>query len=232
MATTPITAETFLAAMPLFRELAPVQRERIAERTRQLRVARGDTLFHRGDPCLGMHLIVHGQVKLSFVSSTGVEKVIEFLGAGQTFGEAVMFLDMPHVVTATALADSLLLFIPKEAVFERIESDPGFSRGMLAGLARRLHQLVADVEAFSTRSGTERVIGFLMRDCSIADEGSEARPTEVVLPVAKGVIASRLNLTQEHFSRILHDLSAAGLIEVRGRNIRVPDPRRLRDYRP
>ncbi|MGE5339318.1 MAG: Crp/Fnr family transcriptional regulator [Gemmatimonadota bacterium] len=232
MAATPISAETFLSAMPLFRELSPAQRHRIAESTRQLRVARGDVLFHRGDPCNGMHLVVHGQIKLSFVSSGGVEKVIEFLGAGQSFGEAVMFLDVPHVVSAQALTDSLLLWIPKEAVHERIEHDPGFARGMLAGLARRLHQLVADVEAFSTRSGTERVIGFMLRDCASVKDGEEEGAVDIVLPVAKGVIASRLNLTQEHFSRILHELSAAGLIEVKGRQIHVPDPRKLRDYAP
>lgn len=230
MAATPISAETFLAAMPLFRELSPAQRQRIAEFTRQMRVARGDVLFHRGDPCGGMHLVVHGQVKLSFVSPAGVERVVEFLGAGQSFGEAVMFLDVPHVVTAQALTDSLLLWIPKEAVFERLERDPGFARGMLAGLSRRLHQLVADVESLSTRSGTERVIGFLLRDCAIASE--RGRAVEIVLPVAKGVIASRLNLTQEHFSRILHDLASAGLIEVKGRHIHVPDPSKLRDYAP
>jgi len=231
MAATPINPEAFLSGMPLFRELAPAQRALVAQRTRQLRVERGEVLFRRGDPCHGLHLIVHGQVKLSFVSSTGVEKVIEFLGAGQSFGEAVLFLDAPHVVTAQALTDSLLLWIPKEAVFERIDNDPGFARRMLGGLSRRLHQLVADVESFSTRSGTERVIGFLLRDYVSEHEGEgTAPPVDVVLPVAKGVIASRLNLTQEHFSRILHDLAAAGLIEVKGRHIHVLDPNRLRSH--
>jgi CRP-like cAMP-binding protein len=42
------------------------------------------------------------------------------------------------------------------------------------------------------------------------------------------VLASRLNMTPEHFSRILHDLAAQGLIEVNGRSIRVPDVARLR----
>jgi CRP-like cAMP-binding protein len=233
MAATPINPEAFLSGMPLFRELASPQRERIAQRTRLVRAERGQVLFRRGDVCDGMHLIVHGQVKLSFVSSAGVEKVIEFIGAGQSFGEAVMFLDAPHVVTAQALTDSLLLWIPKDAVFERIDNDSGFARGMLGGLARRLHQLVADVESFSTRSGTERVIGFLLRDCATEHEGEGARaPVDVLLPVAKGVIASRLNLTQEHFSRILHDLAAAGLIEVKGRSIHVPDPARLRHHAP
>jgi CRP-like cAMP-binding protein len=233
MPATPISAATFLANMPLFREIDAPQRERIAAQTRQVRAARGDVLFHRGEPADGLYVIVYGQVKLSFVAPSGNEKVIEFLGPGQSFGEAVMFLDAPHVVTATVLNDALLLFVPKEAVFERIDSDPGFARRMLAGLSRRLHHLVADVESLSTRSGTERVIGFLLRDCAVC-AAECGRPTpvcfDVELPVAKGVIASRLNLTQEHFSRILHDLTESGLIEVHGRRIRVLDLDRLRNY--
>jgi CRP-like cAMP-binding protein len=230
------SAETFIASLPLFKELSEAQRNRIAERTRQLRVSRGEVLFRRGDPAAGTYIVVYGQVKLSFVSSTGVEKVIEILNQGQSFGEAVMFLEAPHVVSAQALADSLLLLIPKEAVFDGIDRDPGFARRMLAGLSRRLHQLVADVESYSTRSGTERLIGFLLRDCGMdpprdsCSADLPAGPVDIELPVAKGVIASRLNLTQEHLSRILHDLSALGLIEVHGRRIRVLDLERLRNH--
>jgi CRP-like cAMP-binding protein len=176
-----------------------------------------------------MHALVQGRIKLSFVSTSGVEKVVDIIEPGASFGEAVMFLEIPHVVTAQALADALLLFLPKGVVFEQIEADPKFARRMLGGLSRRVHQLIADVESYSLRSGTERLIGFLLAE-DRGDESPDGRVLEVQLPVAKGVIASRLSLTQEHLSRILHDLSALGLIEVAGRRIRVLDVERLRSH--
>ena len=230
MAAAAFDTATFLVNLPLFRELEPEQRERIAQDTRQVRATRGDVLFHRGEPTPGMYVIVYGQVKLSFVSASGAEKVVDFLGAGESFGEAVMFLDAPAVVTAVVLKDSLLLYIPKETVFDGIETTPGFARRMLAGLSRRLHQLVSDVEQLSTNSGTQRVIGFLLRDVPDTGQRTPTGSLDIDLPVAKGVIASRLNLTQEHFSRILHDLSEAGLIEVNGRRIHVTDIDRLRTH--
>ena len=48
------------------------------------------------------------------------------------------------------------------------------------------------------------------------------------LTPGKSVLASRLNMTPEHFSRILHDSPPYGLIQVNGRSIRVPDVARLR----
>jgi CRP-like cAMP-binding protein len=234
MASKPIDAETLLEHLPMFHHLRAEQRRDLAVHASRLEVRKGETLFHRGEPALGMYVVVYGQIKLAFIGSNGVEKVIDVRGAGQSFGEAVMFLEKPHVVTAQALSDALLLLLPAEVIFARIERDPGFARAIIGGLSRKLHELVADVEWLSTRSGTERVIGFLLRDCGAeldaVETGGAPVAVEIELPVAKGVIASRLNLTQEHFSRILHDLAAAGLISVQGRQITVHDLGRLRTY--
>jgi CRP-like cAMP-binding protein len=226
----PIKVRSFLANVPLFKELAPDELDRVAALTRQVRAARSEILFHRGDEPKGFHVIVLGQVKLSFVSTHGDEKVVDILGPGQSFGEAVMFMERSHVVTAQALVDSLLLHIQREAVFEELERDPRFARRMIAGLSRRLHDLIADLEANSMRSGTQRIIGYLLHACSplSAQDGG----IEVTLPATKSVVASRLNLTQEHFSRILHELAAEGLIEIHGRNVHIRDVDRLRSFDP
>jgi CRP-like cAMP-binding protein len=75
-------------------------------------------------------------------------------------------------------------------------------------------------------SGRQRIIGYLLRDNLDGDEKS----VTITLPTNKGVIASRLNLTQEHFSRILHELSEKNLISVEGRKIHIPDVEKLRLY--
>ncbi len=50
------------------------------------------------------------------------------------------------------------------------------------------------------------------------------------LPVSKATIASRLSLTPEYFSRVLHELESRGLIQIDRRDIRIPDPRKLSSY--
>jgi len=227
VATGPVRAQDLLKNVPLFRALAPEELDRIAAATAQVRVPAGTILFRRGEPCVGFHVIAYGQVKLAFSTADGTEKVLEILGPGSSFGEAVMFLDKPYVVLAETLADSLLLAIGKHAVFAELERNPKFARKMLAGLAQRLHRLVHDLEAHTLRSGTQRVIGYLLRD--LPDEASSG-PVSVELATSKGVLASRLNITREHFSRILHELSFDGLIEVHGRTIRILDLGRLRAF--
>jgi CRP-like cAMP-binding protein len=222
-----IRTQSFLAALPLFKELAPAEIDRLAAGTSELHVPRGEVLFHKGDPCAGFHLVVYGQVKLSFVSPQGTEKVVEIVGPGFSFGEALMFMDKPYIIMAQALSDSLLLHVSKQAVFDEIERDPAFARKMLAGLSRRLHGLIGDIESYSLQSGTQRVIGYLLRqEEDLAADGAYT----VRLPTSKSIVASRLNLTPEHFSRILHDLAAAGLVAVDGREVRIVDVAKLRTY--
>ncbi len=223
-----IKVEEFLRNLPLFRDLSADEVERIAASTSQVRMATGSILFRKGDPCAGFHVIVYGQVKLAFGASDGSEKVVEILGPGQSFGEAVMFLDKPYVVFAETLADSLLLHVGKAVIFQELEHNQDLARRMLGGLAQRLHRIVGDLEAYSLKSGTQRVVGYLLRDVVAGHTG---RTVEVTLPATKSVIASRLSITREHFSRILHELSDVGLIKVSGRNIRFLDVARLRDYR-
>ena len=221
-----IKTQSFLANLPLFRELAPEEIDRIAAGTTERHVDRGGVIASKGAPVDGLHVVVYGQVKLSLSTPQGDEKVVELIGPGFSFGEALMFLGKPYIVTATALADSLLLFVRKETVLDEIERDRTFALRMLAGLSRKLHNLMSDLEAVTLMSGRERVIGYLLRQEGATAEGDV--PYAVSLPVSKAIVASRLNLTPEHFSRILHELVAGGLIAVEGREIRIVEPARLR----
>ena len=80
------------------------------------------------------------------------------------------------------------------------------------------------MESYSLRSGSQRIVGYLLKD---EPDGDGAL---VTLEVSKKSLASRLNLTPEYFSRVLHDLTQQGMIAVQGREITICDIDRLRAY--
>lgn len=219
----------FLSMLPLFNELGPLELQQLAGGSTLRRLSRGELVFRVGEPCHGFHVIVTGQVKLFLLSASGQEKVVAIMSDGQSFGEAVMFTDRPYFLSAQVLTDAVLLTVSKQAVIAEVERDHRFSLRMLGGLSRRLHGLVQDVEAYALHSGLQRVIGYLLRDQGM--DGCEVSERRTVsLLASKATIASRLSLTPEYFSRVLHELEAQGLIEIDRRDIRIPDTRRLSSY--
>jgi CRP-like cAMP-binding protein len=222
---TPIEEADHVFNLPLFNGLEGDELECIKSEIGHLSVPRGTVLYRRGDRSSGIHVVVSGHVKVVLGTANGAEKVVELAGPGQTLGETAVFLDRPHKTSAETLSDSRLILIAKHQVFAAVQKHPGFAQRVIAGLSHRLDRFISDLESLTLHSGTERVVGYLLSRL----DGAAARPHgAVTLPASKGVIASRLNLTQEHFSRILHDLAAIDLIRVDGRDITIPDIEQLR----
>jgi CRP-like cAMP-binding protein len=221
----PTSALQVLTSLALFSQLGQQPLDSVARASRWRRLVRGEVLFAAGQECDAFYCVVRGQMKLTLSGAEGGEKVLEIISAGETFGEAVMFAGRRYPVTATALVPSRLLSVPAAPVLELVGADPMFARQMLAGMSIRLHTMISDLESISLRSATQRVAGLLL------GLGGEPQPAEgvsvVALPAAKSVLASRLNLTPETFSRTLRELSRAGVISVSGRMITVLDAQGL-----
>lgn len=217
-----IAPEVLLASLSLFKELDAATLVRLAAGITRRSLKRGETLFRKGDPVTGMYIVVYGEVKLIASTPARGARLSGIVGPGQSFGEPVMFLERPTLVAAQAATDALLLHLSKKMVFAELERNPKFARHMIAGLSKRIESLVCELDRQAIGSGTERFIAYLLHH----DPGMPG-PSVITLPAAKGAIASQLNLTPEHFSRILHDLAEAGLVQVKGRKITVPDSDQL-----
>ncbi len=214
----------WLQRLPMFSEIDADSLARLAAATRLKPLARGELALRAGDPCDAFFVNLGQPIKLFVLAANGNEKVIELIAPGHSFAEALMFLGRPSPVNAQALGDTQLLVLPRDAVLAAMAADQRLALRMLAGLSRRLHGLVSDVQAYALQSGVQRVIGYLLRDA--AERGA----CEVELPVSKATIASRLSLTPEYLSRVFRELEAAGLIRVDGRRIHIESVEGLTGY--
>lgn len=215
-----------LSRQALFNGLSADELALLARGSREIRLQRGEILFQKGDVSEGMHLLVMGQVKLFLPSPQGSEKVVQMIKPGNTFGEALAFLDKPYPITAQAIQDSILVLVDKHPLLNALAGNPLLSRKMLANLSMRLHELLEDMETCTLRTSTQRVICFL-NQMAPAERPNEY---ELTLPSSKQTVASQLNLAPETFSRVLGHLAGAGLIQVNGRSIRVLDLTRLKNF--
>jgi CRP-like cAMP-binding protein len=207
-----------LANLPIFRRTPRAQVEKLARQARMHYAQRGEVIARCGERPPGLMAVGYGLVKLSLKGASG--KVLRLVGAGETFGEAVLFLDEPLPVDITALSDTLIVILPAAPLLELLERDPSFARALLASLCQRLHALVADFEAATLHGARERLAAYLD---ALAEPGSSVAQ----LPAAKTVVAARLGVAKETLSRLLRQFAEEGLIAVQRRSIRLLDRERL-----
>jgi CRP-like cAMP-binding protein len=213
--------EGMIANLPMFRQTARANLAQLAQTARPRELRRGETVCRRGERIDGVFALAYGLVKLTF-GRDDEEKVLRLVGPGETFGEEAVFLDRPSPTEASALADSMVITIPAASVLGLIERDPRFVRALIANLSLRMQGLVADVEAGALQNGMQRVAGYLD---SLAEPG--LAQASVHLPATKTVIAARLGITKETFSRLLHDLAEQRIVSVSKRDVLLLDRTRL-----
>ncbi|MES1986838.1 MAG: Crp/Fnr family transcriptional regulator [Pseudomonadota bacterium] len=214
-----------LSQFYMFSELQPAQIEPLANGTRMIDAPRGGILFNRGDRAHGFYLLLEGQIKLGVISPQGDEKVIGLIQPGESFGEAVLFLERTFPIYAQATLDSKVLLITRDAIFDILDNDVTVVRRMLAGISARNRQLVNDIESISLQNSTQRLIGYLLQIST-----DSPNPERVQLPANKLTIASMLNITPETLSRVMLRLQIAKLIEVNGKEIVITNVAGLRNF--
>jgi CRP-like cAMP-binding protein len=219
----PYTAE-FLKRHPLLSALDKRGVERVLAASSEINVPRGTIVRRRGEKCSAVYVVIQGRLKLSLETQSGEEKVIGLLGPRTRFGDALVYCGEPSLGTVEALVDSLVACVPREVILHEIDASPAFARYVIEDLSRRVYQRTKDIESYTLHSGTERLIDYLLSE---EPENVINGARHVLLSERKGIIASRLNLTQEHLSRILRDLAKRKLIQVDGPHVVIPNLERL-----
>jgi CRP/FNR family transcriptional regulator, dissimilatory nitrate respiration regulator len=209
----------------LFAGLEPEQFARVVGGAELIELGAGQILFQRGEPAHHFFIVVDGEVKLALQSRAGEEKVVERLGPGHSFAEALMFVDGPrYPLAAIALETSRVLAIRTAEFVAMLRASPETCLRLLADLSRRLHARIREIEELTLESATHRLVRHLL---ALAPAGV-AGPLTVTLDESRQLLASRLAIKPETLSRILRSLADAGAIRVDGRQIELTDPARLR----
>lgn len=215
-----------LSRISLFEGLKRPQLVRLAGIASARQARRGQVVFRQGDPAEGFYGIRSGRVKLYRLGRGGRQQVLHFFGAGDVFGEAAVFTGSTFPAFAEALADTRLIYIPREPFIEALSEDPQLALNMLATLSRYLRQFARLIEELSLRDVSMRLARYLVElaEREPAGEG----PPQVRLEVSRTELAAHLGTVSETVSRTFGRFRDLGLVEVRGRTITLLDLEGLR----
>ena len=205
----------------LFSQLSDSQLERVRSFSQKIRLQDGGVLFEAGDEARRFFVVIEGQIKLSRLSLNGNEKVIEVVSAGHSFAEALLFANHPNYpVRAVAITETLLIAIDNKAFLTLLRESVETCFRVMGDMSMRLRHLIKEIDDLTLQSASGRVAGYL---CGRYLTGGGAR-VKFDLDTPKGVLASRLSVKPETFSRILNNFTSQGLVKVRGGRIEILNP--------
>lgn len=204
----------------LFSGLDATRLTKLAKHVQSLNLYNEQILFKQGEAADQFFIVISGQIKLFRVGPDQEEKVIEIKDPGQSFGEAILFMErQAYPVNAQALQDSQLLAIPNQHYLALLREHPETCFSLLTKLCTRLHQRLNEIESLTQQNTTTRVASYLLAQLS----SDTAHNVTLELRAPKQVIASQLGMKPETFSRALASLAKQQAIAVKGRKIAILD---------
>jgi CRP/FNR family transcriptional regulator len=214
-----------LARIPLVRHLSGRLQDEVAAAGMERAVARGEILFHEGEPAEAMFSVLEGRIKLVRTSPHGKEMLLHLVRPGESFAEAALFGDRTYPATAEGVSDGRVWVLPRRRLLELIHRNPDLGVALVASVSMWTRTLAAKLQLLTQRRVEERLALFLL---GRAAGDSLAEGDEILLTDPKHLIAAQLGTAPEVLSRTLRRLEEDGILESRSRGVRVVDLERLR----
>jgi CRP/FNR family transcriptional regulator, dissimilatory nitrate respiration regulator len=212
-----------LQQFPLLSGLDETESRRVLNKARVVTVARGEHLFHHGDPARRIWLCRTGQLKLFRLSDSGQEKIIAIINPGRSFAEATLFMPARvYPVHCAALQPSELVGFDADDLVETLHNDPEACFRLLGTLSVRMHEKINQIDSLALQNAHLRVAHYLLEEYRRLQA-----PKTFRLEASKKHIAGLLAVQPETLSRSLTALQREGALDMDARYITISDPEKL-----
>jgi CRP-like cAMP-binding protein len=206
-----------LGAHALFKGCDPDFVIRIAEQSHIIKAEKNQVLFVHGEPASRFFLVLGGWVKLFRETLDGAQAVVDILPEGKFLGKTAIFYDNQYPYSAEAVEPSVLISLPTALLKKGVEEIPALTFAMLALTAAKDHEKERELEHRTLQNAPQRIACFLLR----LAENTQSGPVTLHLPYDKTLIAARLGMQPETFSRALGKLRDATGLEIQGGTVHI-----------
>ncbi|MAS87517.1 MAG: hypothetical protein CMH30_06030 [Micavibrio sp.] len=187
------------------------------EKAEQIDYTKNSFLFERGDKADYFYVLMWGWVKLFHIDAEGEETVHAIVTRGDSFGEESVLLGGNYPYHGQVVGgDTRCLMIRAEYLQERVKSNADLALRIIAALSTHINQTALSFDFFHRLSTVQRLSAFLL-NLSLDRNGV----TSLKLPYQKNLIASRLGMEPETFSRAIAQLEAKRILKKKGREITI-----------
>lgn len=218
-----------LRRVPLFTALDDAALKGLAGHLRRHTYRRGTMIFHKDQGGDELHVIESGRVRFFLPAEGGEELTIDVAGAGEVFGELALLDGRPRSASAEALEETVTHVLGREEFQGSLAAFPELAAAVIGLLSTRLRHVTDYAESLAFLDVHARVARALLELAGrygVRGEGGDG--VTIDLDLTQTDLATMVGATRERVNRALAAFRGQGLVDLRGRQIVLRDPDRLR----
>jgi CRP-like cAMP-binding protein len=216
----------YLRGSSFFESLSSSDIAYVKSRSERREFKKGQQIFRENSLSKGIYIVRKGKVKIMRSNAEGRESIMYIYKKGEFLGFRPLLADEPNAVTAQAMENVVVTFIPRDVFFELLER-PAFLRKMLVTLAQEFTVWVNKITIFTQYHVKERVaLSLLILSRVYQSEGSD----KLVISIGRDDFASFVGTAKESLVRMLRIFKDEGIIKAKGTHITLLKPKALVPY--
>jgi CRP-like cAMP-binding protein len=200
--------------------------KKVADSKITMSIKRGEALFREGEKLDGVFCVRDGVSKLSKLSPNGKDQIVKLASKGQVMGQRSVIVEETTNLSAIAVSDMEVCFIPKESITHTLHSNPNFAVEVLRHMAHDLREADDVIVNMSQKTVKQRVAEaflYLQKNYGEDQEGF------LTLTLSREDIANVVGTATESCIRIISEFKKKGFLKTSGKKIGVANQKKLHD---
>ncbi len=187
---------------------------------------KGEALFEEGDKLNGVFCVRDGVSKLSKLSANGKDQIVKLATKGEVMGQRSVIVEESANLSAVAVNDMEVCFIPKEAIVTTLHTNPDFTYEVLRHMAHDLKEADDVIVNMSQKTVKQRIAEAFLY---LRNNYGEDEEGYLSLTLSREDIANVVGTATESCIRIISEFKKKGLLKSSGKKLGIADLKGLED---
>ena len=183
-------------------------------------VKKGEVIFEEGENINGIFCVKDGVCKLTKLSPNGKDHIVKLVTKGELLGQRSMISDEPVNLSAVALEDMQICFVPKSEIMGFFDKNNQFSMNVMKTICGDLKEADSQMVNMAQKTVKERLAETLLY---LQDTFGKNEDGTLKIQLTRDELASMIGTATESCIRLLSDFNKSGLIELKGKKIILKD---------
>ena len=200
---------------------------RMAECKTSYTIKKGEPIFEEGEVTNGIYCIKDGVCKLSKLSDNGKDQIVKLVKPGELLGQRSMISDEPANLSAIALEDMEVCFIPRSEVMQFFTQNNQFSMNVMKTICEDLKGADDHMVNMAQKTVRQRLVETLIY---LEETFGKNEDGSLHIQLSREELAGMIGTATESCIRLLSELNKSNLIELNGKKIFITDKNKLKRF--